>query len=76
MGKEVIPVKVYIVYNFLFTFFPVEIFLDGQQFCNPIKSVIRPTQLGLFTRVNRADTDRTFRTETLFMENNLYRNKS
>ena len=75
MGKEVIPVKVYIVYNFLFAFFSSGNLLGRATICNPIKSVIRPTQLGLFTRVNRADTDRTFRTETLFMENNLYRNK-
>ena len=76
MGKEVIPVKVYIVYNFLFAFFSSGNLLGRATICNPIKSVIRPTQLGLFTRVNRADTDRTFRRETLFMENNLYRNKS
>ena len=77
MGKEVIPVKVYNVYNFLFAFFFSGGNLLGRAtICNRIKSVIRPTQLGLFTRVNRADTDQTFRTETLFMENNLYRNKS
>ena len=38
MGKEVIPVKVYIVYNFLFAFFPVEIFLDGQQCAIQLKA--------------------------------------
>ena len=63
--------------SFLFVFFFSSGNLLGRAtICNRIKSVIRPTQLGLFTRVNRADTDRTFRTETLFMENNLYRNKS
>ena len=39
MGKEVIPVKVYNAYNFLFAFFfPVEIFLDGQQFAIELKA--------------------------------------
>ena len=38
MGKKVILVKVYIVYNFLFAFFfPVEIFLDEQQFAIQLK---------------------------------------
>ena len=77
MGKKVILVKVYIVYNFLFAFFfSSGNFLGRATICNPIKSVITPAQLGLFTRVDRADTDRTFPTKTLFMENNLYRNKS
>ena len=37
MGKEVIPVKVYNVYNFLLAF-PVEIFLGGQQFAIELKA--------------------------------------
>ena len=39
MGKEVIPVKVYNAYNFLFAFFfPVVFFLDGQQFAIELKA--------------------------------------